>query len=105
MDIKNSIATVALAVTLPIRTYGQQTDSDSLSVSNSKAGNYKKPDCANTKARRSSRNRAFIAATSHAAQAVLTNIPPLCIDEKKTESQETTLFHRDILRLPSWARN
>jgi len=41
--------------------------------------------CAGIKARHSFRDRVFIVATSYAALAVLTNIPKLCIDEKRPE--------------------
>lgn len=41
--------------------------------------------CADVKAKHSFRDRVFIIATSYATLAVLTNIPKLCIDEKRPE--------------------
>ncbi len=41
--------------------------------------------CTGVEARHSFRDRAFIVATSYAALAVLTNIPKMCIDEKRPE--------------------
>lgn len=41
--------------------------------------------CAGVKAKHSFRDRVFIIATSYATLAVLTNIPKLCIDEKRPE--------------------